>query len=123
MSRFKSIDHKLDALAESLGAELSRDRPGSHELLRTFEERRIDWEEQGIRKAIIIQPTFKLEGVDQSIWNMENVARYTDQNGYRLKWRKSLVVKKEFSLIEENIDSLLSESVKNLTGLQHKDLK
>jgi hypothetical protein len=54
MSRFKNIDKKLKDLSEKLGAELTKDRPSYPEALRTFEERRIDWTENGISKAIII---------------------------------------------------------------------
>ena len=120
MSRFVSIDPKLEMLTTQLWARLTKDRP--HDPHASFEERRIDWEEEGVRKAIIIQPSFELEGVNQNFWYMSNVAWRYNQNGRKEKWIKRLVEKKEFEFIERNIDSLLAESVKSLNGITYQDL-
>ncbi len=74
MSRFKEIDSKLEKLSAKLDAKLTKDRPNSPEVLRTFEERRIDWVDNNICKAIIIQPTFESNGVNSKIWNFINIA-------------------------------------------------
>jgi hypothetical protein len=121
MSRFKDIDFKLEELSKKLNARLSKDRPGYPEFLQTFEERRIDWESDDIRRAIIIQPTFELAGVDSNLWNFVSVAwKYEGVSTKR--YRQSLVEKKDFTVIADQIDSLLEESVKTLKGISDKDL-
>ncbi len=123
MSRFKNIDVKLDELSARLGTNLTKDRPGSPEVLRTFEERRIDWVEDGINKAIIIQPTFEITGVNLSIWNFINLA-WIKKNGVAQKpgWAKNLITKMDFKVIEENIDILLNESLNNLKTIKIEDV-
>jgi hypothetical protein len=121
MSRFKDIDSKLEELSKKLNARLTKDRPGYPEVLRTFEERRIDWERDGIRRAIIIQPTFEFSGVDSTRWNFVNVA-WKDEGISRRKYMHNLVDKQDFTLIAEQIDDLLAESVKMLTRISDKDL-
>ena len=58
MSLFKDIDGNLESVAKKLNAKLTIDRPWAPKSLHPFEERRIDWEENGLNKAIIIQPSF-----------------------------------------------------------------
>lgn len=121
MSRFKDIDSKLEELSKKLNARLTKDRPGYPEALRTFEERRIDWESNAIRRAIIIQPTFELSGVDSTRWNFVSVA-WKDEGVSRKRYTHNLVDKKDFTLIAEKIDDLLAESVKTLISIADKDL-
>ncbi|MFT5820068.1 MAG: hypothetical protein ACI8ZM_001302 [Crocinitomix sp.] len=124
MSLFKQIDAKLEQLSNKLGANLTKDRPEYPEALRTFEERRIDWEDSGILKAIIIQPTFKISGVDSKIWNFINFAWYYDKEAVGKKqWMKIWVEKKKFSIIESNIDDLLFQSEQTLLNIVMADLK
>jgi len=74
MTRFTDIDPKLAAIAERLGARLSKNRPASP-IPVNFEERRIDWISDGIRRAILIQPKFGLGGViDQEHWRYVDLA-------------------------------------------------
>lgn len=123
MSRFENIDWKLDDLANKLNAQLTRDRPDYPQNLRTFEERRIDWIDNGIMKAIIIQPNFEVNGVNSNIWNFINVAIFDDGYSFsRPKWISILVDKKDFSFIEDNIDELLLKSEENLLNISFKDL-
>jgi hypothetical protein len=123
MSKFKNIDNKLNTLAIKLNASLSKVRPGYPEGLMTFEERRIDWRDGEIRKAIIIQPTFEATGVNSSIWNFINIA-WTEKNGLAVKpgWIKTLIDKSDFKEIEENIDNLLFTSEENLKNIRIEDL-
>jgi hypothetical protein len=100
MSRFKNIDSKLIDLANKLNARLTKDRPDYPESLRTFEERRIDWVENEIMKAIIIQPNFELNGVNSNIWNFINCAIYDDGwSVSRPKWIEKLVDQKILLLL------------------------
>ena len=123
MSRFKNIDSKLVDLANKLNARLAKDRPDYPESLRTFEERRIDWVENEIMKAIIIQPNFELNGVNSNIWNFINCAIYDDGwSVSRPKWIEKLVDQKDFTFIDENIDELLLKSEENLSNISMKDL-
>jgi hypothetical protein len=124
MSRFKNIDDKLAALATKLNAQLTKDRPGYPEVLRTFEERRIDWRDGEMLKAIIIQPTFEHKGVDQEIWNFIGLAWWPESDpGAMYQWREILVDKLPFEVIENNIDSLLTVSEENLLNIRMEDLK
>ncbi|MFH6997326.1 hypothetical protein ACHRVZ_05285 [Flavobacterium sp. FlaQc-57] len=123
MSRFKNIDAKLVDLANKLNGRLTKDRPSYPEALRTFEERRIDWVENDIMKAIIIQPNFEINGVNSNIWNFINLATYDD--GFSIsnpKWIEVLVDQKDFSFIDDNIDNLLLKSEENLSNISIKDL-
>jgi hypothetical protein len=123
LSRFENIDWKLDDLANKLNARLTRDRPDYPQNLRTFEERRIHWIDNGIMKAIIIQPNFEVNGVNSNIWNFLNVAIFDDGYSFsRPKWISVLVDKKDFSFIEDNIDELLFKSEENLLNILFKDL-
>jgi hypothetical protein len=123
MERFTNIDAIIESYAANLDARLSKDRPAYPEALRTFEERRIDWVENGIMKAIIIQPNFEANGVNQDLWNFINIAWHNGVSPHSLTWRKDLIKEKDFSYIENAIDDLLSESVRNLKAIQLKNLK
>jgi hypothetical protein len=123
MSRFKNIDSKLVDLANKLNARLTKDRPNYPEALRTFEERRIDWIENHIMKAIIIQPNFESNGVNSNIWNFINLAIFDD--GLSIsnpKWMEILVDQKDFIFIDDNIDKLLLKSEQNLSNISIEDL-
>jgi hypothetical protein len=124
MKRFKNIDSVIESYALKLNAKLTKDRPEYPEALRRFEERRIDWIENDIMKAIIIQPNFENNGVNQNLWNFINAAWYDDGLSFHSpSWYKDLIKEKDFSIIENSIEDLLSESVKNLKTIQIKDLK
>ena len=124
MSRFYFIDDKLSNLAIRLNARLTKDRPAYPEMLRTFEERRIDWIDNEINKAIIIQPNFEATGVNSAIWNFINIAWYDDAHSVkRPQWMNILVDKGEFEKIEADIDGLLFQSEENLKKIRMQDLK
>lgn len=124
MSRFKQIDISLSEYANRLHARLTKDRPGYPEALRTFEERRIDWQEGNIHKAIIIQPNFEHTGVNSNIWNFINLAWSDDGHStHRPRWIKMLVDQDKFEIIETNIVELLNKSEENLKQIGIDDLK
>lgn len=123
MGRFKNIDSKLIDLASKLNGKLTKDRPDYPEVLRTFEERRIDWIENDIMKGIIIQPNFEANGVNLNVWNFINIAIYDD--GFSIstpKWIETLVDQEDFIFIADNIDELLLKSEENLSNISMKDL-
>ena len=66
MSIFVNIDKTLKIFAKNIFAQLTIDRPFPQNY---FEERRIDWIENGINKAILIQPNFEIDGVNSKKWN------------------------------------------------------
>jgi hypothetical protein len=124
MNTFQEIDLKLADLAQKLNARLTKDRPDYPEVLRTFEERRIDWKDDQINKAIIIQPNFEHDGVNSSIWNFINIAWFDDAVSItRPQWIRILVDKGKFETIEKNIDKLLTESEENLARVKMVNLK
>ncbi|NUY80489.1 hypothetical protein HUK80_06245 [Flavobacterium sp. MAH-1] len=124
MKRFRDIDPIIEHYATELGARLTKDRPGYPQQLRTFEERRIDWVENDIRKAIIIQPNFEATGVNTDLWNFINVAwREGGYSSVPLQWYKSLVTSKDFARIVNQIEKLLEESVRNLGNVRLEDLE
>ncbi|SHN39701.1 hypothetical protein [Chitinophaga sp. CF418] len=123
-SRFEQIDNKLIDLSKRLDATLTKDRSGYPAILGAFEERRIDWVDNGIFKAIIIQPNFERRGVNTAIWNFINIAWFDDGFSiHRPQWIKLLADKVAFEVIEHNIDELLNVSEHNLTGIKMADLK
>ena len=119
MSLFKDIDGKLEFFAKKLKAKLTIDRPWAPKSLHPFEERRIDWEEDGLNKAIIIQPYFGLSGVDTTKWSLINVA-WIKRKGIAQKsgWKVKLIENEDFSQIEKSIDELLKKSFHNLKVVQ-----
>ena len=123
MSKFRNIDGQIAELSNRLNARLSIDRPSYPEALRTFEERRIDWVDKGVKKAIIIQPNFEHHGVNSELWNFKLVAWDTGNGGTRKNsWIKDLIKAQEFSIIEDNIKDLLSLGLKELNGIDKYDL-
>lgn len=123
MSKFKNIDVQLLEFCSKIGGRLTKDRPGYPEMLRTFEERRIDWVDGDISKAIIIQPTFEATGVNGLIWNVVNVAwRKCDRTGHIYKWTNYLLRRVNFETIEMQIDSILSQSMLKLDNVDKSDL-
>jgi len=117
MSIFKNIDSKLEQISIQLKAKLTIDRPWEPEISRTFEERRLDWIDGGIYKAIIIQPLFEKNGVNQELWSLVNVA-WIDF----MYWKTKLIDNKEFYIIEQSIDELLATSIQNLSKIKNSDL-
>ena len=91
-----------------------KDRPDYPEVLRTFEERRIVWRKANYYFQIIIQPIFRVNGIDSEKWNFilvkQNLPDHEDSQ------RGSEQVKKEvvFGEIEQNINDLLRKGVQRL---------
>ena len=122
MSIFENIEISLEKLRIEVGGIISKDRPNYPEPLRTFEERRIDWEDNEICKAIIIQPTFELKEVNSKLWNFYLVAwSWTEKR--RVSYRKEIILKADFEVIETNIQKLLSEGKETLLNIKLEDLK
>ena len=121
MSRFTEIDPKLILIANQLQAKLRIDRDWDPSA--GFEERRIDWLDGEINKAIIIQPTFESTGVNSSIWNFYAVAWIKINNvANKPGWKKEFVIKENFRVIETEIDKLLIEAVKNLKAIKIEEV-
>lgn len=120
MNTFQNIDDKLSAFANKRGAQLTKNRGGFFPT-----ERRIDWTENQIRKAVIIQPAFLMTPIsDSSLWNFINIA-WTMKNGIAVKpgWKKILLEKSNFHLIERDIDDLLCQSENNLSNIKPEDVE
>ena len=124
MSLFKNIDKNLESIAEKLRAKLTVDRPWAPKALHPFEERRIDWEENGLNKAIIIQPFFGSSGVDTTKWSLINIA-WIKKRGIAQKpgWRVKLIENQNFESIENNIIELLDKSVDNLKTVEFEEVE
>lgn len=122
MSIFETIDSQLLQLSNRLNATFSKDRPKLPSVLRTFEERRIDWIDNGVYKAIIIQPTFEVSGVNSQFWNFTILAWY-DEGEIMFKWLDRIVKKEKFDVIENNIDELLRMSEDTLTKITKGEIK
>jgi hypothetical protein len=122
MSVFKKIDEKLENLALNLSATLSKNRPYLPAFLNTFEERRIDWQEDNIKKAIIIQPMLEPNGVDESFWNYCIMA-WIEVDGIPAKFfKEQLMSKIAFIEIEREIEKLIELSMNKLIQITDKDL-
>lgn len=124
MSRFEIIDIQLLELTGKLNAKLSVDRPSYPEALRTFEERRLDWVHNGICKAILIQPNFEENGVNEEFWNFVLVSWSTGELQTRENvWTKNLISNKPFQEIESNIENLLNTAMETLHKIETNDLE
>lgn len=122
MRRFENIDSKLSQIAKRLNAKLTIDRPGYPNLPQDFEERRIDWIDKEINKAILIQPTFESRGINSSLWNFETVAWYYDEEYNRKQKIHTLVCKSDFKIIENKVDELLAKAERDLSNVTKNDL-
>ena len=123
MSIFRNIDSQIIELSNRLNAKISIDRPGYPESMRTFEERRIDWIDNDIRKAIIIQPNFEIKGVNSELWNFKLVAWNTGNGRTRKNtWVKDLIKEEMFSKIEGSIKDLLATALETLKEIDKYNL-
>lgn len=127
MSIFAPIESKLTELSAAYQAVLTRDRNGQS--LRpmgpnhaSFEERRIDWQREGINLAIIIQPDFLATGVDTTKWNFRAVVWQGGGHEKRTAGQ-DFVTSMPFQYIEERIESLLMKACSYLNSIKMSDLK
>jgi hypothetical protein len=123
MKRFTNeIDLKLETLAQKINAKASKDRPKYPDVLRTFEERRIDWIDNIINKAIIFQPKFESKGVNEDKWNFSVAAWYFEGTN-DLQFSEGLVNEKEFESIANQLDQLLLLAVERLAEIDMTELE
>lgn len=112
MSIFNYIDPTIKKFAINLNARVTIDRPSYPKELAIFEERRIDWIHNNKNKAIIIQPTFEVDGINKNLWNITAIYWFYDSiTGERISDYIDVISKKEFTSIENNIDELLNQSI------------
>lgn len=112
MSIFNYIDPTIKKFAINLNARVTIDRTSYPKELATFEERRIDWIHNNKNKAIIIQPTFEVDGINKNLWNITAIYWFYDSiTGERISDYIDVISKKEFTSIENNIDQLLNQSI------------
>jgi hypothetical protein len=127
MSIFASIESQLVELSTAYRAVLTRNRNGQSlrpagPNMASFEERRIDWQREGLNLALIIQPDFLVTGVDTSKWNFRAVV--WQGNGHRkLTAGQDFVTSMPFQHIEEQIDDLLVKACDYLNSIQMSDLE
>ena len=119
MSIFVNIDKTLKIFAKNIFAQLTIDRPFPQNY---FEERRIDWIENGINKAILIQPNFEIDGINSRKWNLTLVAWTYNNIEDRIQWIDYLVEEKNFEVIENNIEDFLKISYKKLKSIKIDNL-
>ena len=122
MSRFINIESIIEQTSYEVEGAISKDRPSYPEALRTFEERRIDWQDKGLMKAMIIQPTFEASGVNSELWNFRLVS-WAWVNKKRVSYFKELISKRDFKIIENNIQGLLNQGKHILKGVTINDLE
>jgi hypothetical protein len=125
MSVFAQLDARLIQFATEQQTVLTRNRenhwPLAPELL-GFEERRVDWQRDGMNLAVIIQLNFLATGVDTTKWNFIAVA-WQYRKGATFSADKELVASMPFGYIEEQVESLLAEASSYLHSLQPDDLR
>lgn len=118
----KEIDLKLNAFANKINAKVTRGRRGYPGPLRTFEERRIDWVDEKINKAIVFQPNFELKIVNDEKWNFRIVAWYFE-GPIDLRFLEELVREKQFDFIVNQLDQLLGLAVERLSKINMIELE
>ena len=127
MSVFAQIDERLMQFAVEQHTVLTRDRknhwPGGAGDL-GFEERRVDWQRDGFKLAIIIQPDFGGMAVDSSKWHFYALAWQNEAMGSGKRVAElRLVSGSPFPEIEAHIEELLATARTFLNGLQPHDLQ
>jgi hypothetical protein len=121
MSVFIQLEAQLKQCAAEQQAVLTQDRQGMS-LRFGFEERRIDWQQDGINRAIIIQPDFLETGVDTTKWNFSAVA-WQGSGHEKRTIDYELATSVAFQAIAERVDSLLLEARTYLNAIQASDLQ
>lgn len=125
MNRFEHIDPKLSQLAYKLNARLRIDRRYYPDKPPVLQERRIDWTDGVIQKAILIQPLFEISGVNENWWSVKAVAWYDQthpKEWKRFRWHKHFAENQPFEVIEQTIDALLTFAENELTAITMDDL-
>ncbi|MCZ8356245.1 MAG: hypothetical protein O9340_16010 [Cyclobacteriaceae bacterium] len=122
MKRFtEEIDLKLRTMANKMNAKVSKDRSEYPQALVTFEERRIDWIEDNINKAIIFQPNFESKGVNEEKWNF-GVAAWFFEGTTDLRFSEELVKEQHFESIANQLDKLLTDAAGRLSKINMIEL-
>ena len=80
------------------------------------------WIENGINKAILIQPNFEIDGINSKKWNLTLVAWTYNHIEDRIQWIDYLVEEKNFEVIENNIEDFLKISYKKLKSIKIDNL-
>ncbi len=127
MSIFAPIESQLTELSTAYKAVLTRDRHGQSlrpagPNMASFEERRIDWQREGLNLALIIQPDFLITGVDTSKWNFRAVV-WQGIGHQKCTASQDFATSMPFQYIEERIESLLVKACDYLNNIQMSDLK
>ena len=127
MSLFAQVDAHLMQCAAEQQAVLTQNRGGMSLLAwgpnhSSFEERRIDWQQDGINRAIIIQPDFLATGVDTTRWNFRAVV-WQDSGHQKRTACQNLATSVPSKYIEERIERLLAEACTYLNNIRVSDLK
>jgi len=121
MSVFAQIESRLLQCAAAQQAVLTQNREGMSVRF-GFEERRIDWQQDGINRAIIIQPDFLATGVDTTKWNFRAVAWQGSGHKKRTAGH-DFATSLAFEVIEGRIESLLAEACAYLQAIRASDLQ
>lgn len=127
MSVFAQIESQLQACTTEQEGTLTQNRGGMSLLPFGpngvgFEERRIDWQRDGINLAIIIQPDFLETGVDTEKWNFSAVA-WQGSGHYKRTTDQDFITSMPFQSIETQIASLLTEACIYLNNIQTGNLQ
>lgn len=119
MNIFHNIDEQLAAVAKELGAKLNQNRNSGTE--HVIYERRITWEQDQVLRSILIQPQFESGEINYDLWTWKILAWIDDVvNGPH--YDKEFLHKVSFDQIEQQIDTLLTDSVQELQQIKQGDL-
>ena len=131
MNQFSQIDTGLIALAKEIGASLET-TVGGHSIngidvpKDKLAIRQIQWIEGPIGKAIIINQNFDNGNLDSPNWDFFNIAWLQEgkpKTKGRPIWNKYLLKNIDFKQIENDIETLLKQSLDNLNAVKKTDLK
>lgn len=131
MNQFSQIDTRLIALAKEIGATIET-TVGGHSINGVdvpkdkLAIRQIQWVEGPIGKAIIINQNFENGNLDVPNWDFFNIAWLlegkTKAKGKPI-WNKYLLKNIDFKQIENDIETLLKQSLDNLKAVKKTNLK
>lgn len=131
MNQFSQIDTRLIELAKQIGAALET-TVGGHSIngvdvpKEKLALRQIQWVDGPIGKAIIINQNFDNGNLDAPNWDFFNIAWLQEEKPKskgKPFWKKYILKNIEFKQIENDIETLLKQSLDNLNAVKKTDLK
>ena len=123
--QLKILDDKLEGFAKKYNTQVTSPKITYYPQVEdSLESRQIEWVDDNIGKALMIQPHQKSSGISSKTWDVYNLAWLINAPTWEKPFcRYDLLKNAELTTLERNIDQLLSQSEQKLGSIKIEDLK